>query len=54
MDAAPAKIALKQLSITQASLPPSKTSKRPGKAGDQGQGVEVGKGKEVAHGRSLP
>ena len=46
--------ALEQLPITQASLPPLETSKGLGKAGDQGQKVEVAKGKEAAQGRTRP
>ena len=37
-DATPAPTAPEQLPSTQASLPPPETSKRPSKAGDQGQG----------------
>ena len=60
--AAPTPTSSKQPSVTQAFLPPSEVSKRSGKAGDQGQGVEMaknrglarvvlgqGKGKEVTH-----
>lgn len=44
----------KQLSTTQASLPPPEISKGPDKAGDQGQRVEVTKGKKVGQGSSRP
>ena len=37
----------KQLPSTQTPLPPLEASKGPGKVGDQGQGVEVAKGKEA-------
>ena len=47
-DVAPATTTLEHLPITQASFTPPETSKEPGKVGDQGQGVEVAKGKEVA------
>ena len=47
-DVAHATTTLEQLPITQASFTPPETSKEPGKVGDQGQGVEVAKGKEVA------
>ena len=47
VDAAFATTAPEQLPSTQASLPPLETFEGPNKAGDQGQGVEVAKGKEV-------
>ena len=50
-DVAPATTTLEQLPSTQAPLPPPKASKGPGKASDQGQGVEVAKGKEA---KALP
>ena len=37
-----------QPSITQASLPPLEVPKRPSKASDQGQGVEMAKDKGLA------
>jgi len=37
----------KQPPPTQALLPPSEATKEPTKAGDQGSGVEVAKGKEA-------
>ena len=50
-NAAPTTTALKQLPSIQASLPPPETSKRSGKANDQGQGMEVAKSKEA---KALP
>ena len=41
-----------QLSTTQASLPPTETSKGPSKASDQSLGVEMVKGKEASQGRT--
>nr|POE75377.1 hypothetical protein CFP56_60788 [Quercus suber] len=46
-NAAPATTTPKQLPSTQTLLPLPKASKGPGKAGDQGQGVKVAKGKEA-------
>nr|POE51255.1 hypothetical protein CFP56_14689 [Quercus suber] len=46
-DAAPAITTPEQLPSTQALLPFLETFKGPGKAGDQGQRVEVAKGKEA-------
>ena len=46
-DATLAIIAPEQLPSTQTPLPPLKASKGPSKVGDQGQGVEVAKGKEA-------
>ena len=51
-DAAPTTTAPELLPTTQASLPPLETSKGPGKASDQGQGVEVAKGKKAGQGRA--
>ena len=47
VDAAFATTAPEQLPSTQTSLPPPETSEGPSKASDQGQGVEVAKGKEA-------
>ena len=46
-NAAPATTTPKQLPSTQTPLPPLEDSKGPSKVGDQGQGVEVAKGKEA-------
>ena len=43
-----------QLSTTRASLPPPKIFEGLGKVGDQGQGVEVAKGKEACQDRAWP
>ena len=54
VDATFATTAPEQLPSTQASLPPPETFEGPDKAGDQGQGVEVAKGKEVGWGQVRP
>ena len=50
--AAPAPTLSEQPSTTQVSLPPPEVSIRLGKACDQGQGVDVAKGKGVGQGGS--
>ena len=52
MDAVPATVALVQPSTTQVFLPSPKVSKRRSKIGDQGQKVEVAKGKRASQGDS--
>lgn len=47
-DAAPATTVFEQPSTTQVSHPPPEVSKGSGKAGDQGQGVEIAKEKGLA------
>ena len=43
-----------QSSITQTSFPPAEVFKGPDKVGDQGQGVEMAKGKGAGQGGSRP